>query len=415
MSVLFVADVFPCPPRNGVTVPFYNYARQFKQHGEPVDLLVLKKTSDAPLREVNQEFFRNVYEVSIKPLGMPARVAGQLTGRAPYFAGWAVSEDIPEKLAKENYQVVMSTPRSVISVVNQLRESDHIRADFHVAVVHDIATLAKKNLAAAALANRSSHGEFREYIKHYLQGIRLRSCELNVLDHDCDLFIVQSDAETNWLKNNGSQRVVEKSIQLSNGVDDEFFDLPKDRKSPTCTHIGTIYGQYVQRVDWLVENVWGQVQQQFPDSVFTISGRCTDSSLVEKFQRSGILYRKFVDDPCDLYRDQSILLAPIYKGYGLINRVVQAMAAGTVVIGDKSAFNAIPGFEAGRHGLVADQPEDFKDLLLQAFSEPERTNQVRYAASELIREHFQWDTRFKTLFNRLILLGLNSDQPYENS
>jgi glycosyltransferase involved in cell wall biosynthesis len=408
MSALFVSNVFPFPPRNGVTVPFCNYARQFQQHRGPVDLLVLQKTNDASLREANQKFFRNVYEVPIQSIGMPARVAGQLVGKAPYFAGWSVRDGVPKNLASEHYQVVMSTPRSVIKVVNQLRQSGDIRADFHVAVVHDIATLAKKNLAAAALANRSSHGELGEYIKNFVEGIRLRSCELNVLDHDCDLFIVQSDSETNWLKENAPQRVVEKSVQLSNGVDDEFFDLPKDRKEHTCTHIGTIFGQYVQRVDWLVESVWGQVRQQFPDSVFTISGRCSDPSLLKKFDRIGVHYRKFVDDPCDLYRDQSILLAPIYKGYGLINRVVQSMAAGTVVIGDKSAFNAIPGFEAGKHGFVADQAEDFKDLLLEAFSNPDRTNEVRNAASELIRKHFQWDARFETLICRLVELGLTA-------
>jgi hypothetical protein len=85
------------------------------------------------------------------------------------------------------------------------------------------------------------------------------------------------------------------------------------------------------------------------------------------------------------------------------------MAAGTLVIGDKTAFNAIPDFQDGVHGLVANTPEEFIKKLGFAFDNSDRLITMRRAARELIRKHFAWIDRFTALNNKLQVLLTNKE------
>ena len=154
-----------------------------------------------------------------------------------------------------------------------------------------------------------------------------------------------------------------------------------------------------------MEEVWRPINADFPDATFTISGKCKDEPMLKLFADNNVHHQQFVEDPKDLYATQAVLLAPIFKGYGLINKVVQSMAAGTIVIGDPTAFNAIPDFIPGKHGLVADSPKQFVELLKDVFEKPKQFDKIRLEARELMLKHFQWDTRYQQLKSRLSSLS----------
>lgn len=393
-----------------MTLPFSNYARLFRQHCGPVDLLLLRKdNADSEHREANLEFFENVFELPIRSTGFAKRLIGQWAGRAPYFSGWTPAKAAPIELANRSYEYVVSTPRAVCQTVHQLCESNDINAKFHVAAVNDIATLAKGNLAATALKNGKSFKQLSHALTLSSQRLGLAAAEKKLLSNCCDVFIVQSQAEIDWVRSQGSKILDRKAIQLSNGVDDAFFNVPLEKPDLCCTFVGGISGEYLRRARWLVDEVWQPIKLAFPDAKFTISGKCKNEEMLKLFADRDVNHRQFVEDPQDLYSGQGVLLAPIFKGYGLINKVVQSMAAGTIVIGDPTAFNAIPGFVAGEHGIVADSPSQFVKLLTQVFESPEQFEKIRSAARQLMREHFQWETRYHELQSRLRSLSGDND------
>ena len=404
MNTLFVSNEYPFPARNGVTLPLSNHAKLFREHCGPVDLLILRKESgsdDSEHRQANDVFFENVFELPIKSKGFANRILGQWTGRSPYFSGWTPAVSPPPELASRNYEYVLSSPRAVCETVHNLRLNKHINAKFHVAVVHDIATLAKKNLTATSLKSGKSFKHLSHALKLSSQRLGLARVEKKLLTECCDLFAVQSEAEMNWVRSQNSPALEKNAIQLSNGVDDEFFEVPLKKPELTCTFVGGISGEYLKRARWLVDEVWRPIQSSFPKSKFTISGKCQNEEMLKLFAKQNVNHRQFVEDPRDLFSDQSVLLAPIFKGYGLINKVVQSLAAGTIVIGDPTAFNAIPGFQAGKHGIVADSPSEFVRLLTQVFERPEQFEEIRTAARQLMVDHFQWETRYQELQSRL--------------
>ncbi|MEZ6096157.1 MAG: glycosyltransferase [Pirellulaceae bacterium] len=190
---------------------------------------------------------------------------------------------------------------------------------------------------------------------------------------------------------------------MSNGVDDLFFEIPLQREAKTITFVGRLEGEYLRRVKWILDEVWPALKRSNPEIQLTVAGKTADADLIRRFKSLGIQHREFVENPAELYSQQAVLIAPIFKGYGLINKVVQAMAAGTLVVGDRTAFNAIPDFESGIHGMVAETPLDFQNAIETAFTQPDLANQIRRAARELMGAHFRWGTRVEQLLDSLAL------------
>lgn len=67
----------------------------------------------------------------------------------------------------------------------------------------------------------------------------------------------------------------------------------------------------------------------------------------------------------EFYLKRKIIVSPVFKNYGLINKTVESLTYGCITIGDKGAFNGIVGFVDGEHGFVANTFEEFILLIQQ--------------------------------------------------
>ncbi|MEZ6096156.1 MAG: hypothetical protein R3C03_18345 [Pirellulaceae bacterium] len=141
---------------------------------DAVDLLVFRKPGSAGDRKLNQQHFRNIFEVSVRKNAPIKRVVNQLLGKRPFFTGWKNTERIPAELTQNQYDVMFTTPRAVMSLAQSLRQNSTINAKYHVAAVNDIATLAKTKLAITNWRNgRAISAKFHS-MKLLTQTIGLR-------------------------------------------------------------------------------------------------------------------------------------------------------------------------------------------------------------------------------------------------
>ena len=98
------------------------------------------------------------------------------------------------------------------------------------------------------------------------------------------------------------------------------------------------------------------------------------------------------------------MLSPVFKGYGLINKVVESMAAGVPVIGTADSFNGMPDFANGRHGIVVNNADSFIEESLKLLGNPMKRKDIAFAARALVRDKFSWDDRIETLVKRIELI-----------
>lgn len=391
MKVLIVTNAAPFPSRDGVTVVSSSYTREFIERGFKVDLLYLKKPGEAQLSvdDENHRVFRNVDSVGIRRQLSWLAFGKQVLGGMPYFSGWDLIGTLDSSIASEKYDVIWVTPRAAVALVGRLRDSGLLSGQALVGGVNDIASLRFFKMGA----NRGLGSGLKQLLKrfsYYLQAKLLWQSEHRMLKL-CDAVHVQTEKELEWARANSDASVRERYICQPNGVDDVLFDLPLLRSKRSVVFVGALDGMYVERVRWFVQEVLPAIRLRFPDVEVHVVGRCADTSFVEWLESQGLQYQSFVDDVCELYAEHAVLVAPIFKGYGLINKVVQAMAAGTLVVGDVTAFNGINGFRSDVHGKTATAACDFSEQIVSALDSSDYCLDQRLAARALVSDSFRWN------------------------
>jgi glycosyltransferase involved in cell wall biosynthesis len=108
----------------------------------------------------------------------------------------------------------------------------------------------------------------------------------------------------------------------------------------------------------------------------------------------GVAQIDYVKDLGDVYAAAMIALSPVFKGFGLINKTIEAMASGVPVVGGSAAFNGISGFRNSIHGIACGEHSapDFVRALNDLIADESTRNQIGAQAKILVRGQFCWNS-----------------------
>mgnify|MGYP000185710348 CR=1 FL=1 len=88
-------------------------------------------------------------------------------------------------------------------------------------------------------------------------------------------------------------------------------------------------------------------------------------SLKYPLLKSQLIAEPFYDKIEDFYNKRRIIISPVFKNYGLINKTIESLAYGCITIGDRGSFNGIEGFVSGKHGFIAEGFKEFSKLIIE--------------------------------------------------
>lgn len=168
---------------------------------------------------------------------------------------------------------------------------------------------------------------------------------------------------------------------------------------------------YMKVVIWFIDNVWVDVINSSPNIKLHVLGKNSHrvfDYVASRYPRiqSSIIVEPYYENLSSFYSNISVVVSPIFKNYGLINKTIEAMLCGCIVIGDKAAFNGIDDFENGKHGFIADNSKVFSKTIQQVSSKSIRENEkIRLQANELISKSFDWDLNAFNVLDSLNLIN----------
>ncbi|TPQ39603.1 glycosyltransferase family 4 protein [Cupriavidus pinatubonensis] len=393
MNVLFVVDEFPFPPRNGVTLPVANFIELFNERGHRVDLLLLNLPGSPTAG--NGKLSRAVTafgQVQLERTGRFRGLVQELTARRALFESWSMKGQLSGDGLLTHYDLVWASPIRPYALWLELQYRLGIRADKIMAAINDSYTL-----TLSELSKRKTIG--LERLIYRARARAMRSIEKNRL-MKADFIAVQSKREVEFFRELISGVELPAVIEVKNGV---ASGLLKDRLRAEfdLLFVGSLEGFYRPTLDWFIREVYSKMPIPRPSFVVIGSGATEEDK--RKFAELSITYLSFVDDIYRWYLVSKILVAPIFKGYGTINKVIEAMAAGCVVVGDRTAFNGLENFVPNRDGLVADLPGEFMDSILNVLADPCLAEEIGDNARNLMRKDFSWDSRINFVLDRLKL------------
>lgn len=375
--LLLATPHLPFPPRNGVTLPPAALARGLMERGHSVDVAWLRAAEVAPEgEEETRAAVSSMRELPLRTRPLPFRLLGQILGRRPAFDRWELGGGSAEPGPRPD--LLWATPRSCLGAAMALRERAGWTGVPLVAAVNDVWT--------GVMRQRRAREEAGAGGPH----LGLRRSEAALLGR-ADRVVVQS----------GYDREVavealgldpDRVTRLPNGVSERLFDLPLERTRDAVGWVGDALNPHYRRsTERLLAQVWPKVRERHPRVRLLLAGPGTET--LAGTGTGGVEVRGFVPALEDVYRPLRLLVAPIFKGHGRINKVAEAMAAGVPVVGDATAFHGMDGFHGGVHGVVADDWEGLGPALCAILDDPGRAAATARAARALASASFRWSDR----------------------
>ena len=163
-----------------------------------------------------------------------------------------------------------------------------------------------------------------------------------------------------------------KIVALPN-IPQETNYMP-NKKRKDIVYLASFIGSYLKISNWFIDNVWIDFYNQSDkNNKLILAGKGSEQYyhvLLSKypFLKNQITFAPFQEDIITFLSMHKISVAPIYKGYGLMNKVVESVAAGCITIGDKWAFNGLDDISNGKECLIANTSTEFIDKMLNASS-----------------------------------------------
>jgi glycosyltransferase involved in cell wall biosynthesis len=135
---------------------------------------------------------------------------------------------------------------------------------------------------------------------------------------------------------------------------------------------------------WFVENVWDEISESHPEIRFFVAGRNAPYGLIRLFSEHHVSYMGEVDDAFSFMKNKAIMVVPLFSGSGMRIKIIEAMAAGKVVITTSVGAEGIE-LKSGEHLIVADNERDFLSGILKLLSDRNEYLQIAKNALNFVK------------------------------
>ena len=375
--ILIVTNRVPYPLHDGGAMAMDAMIRGYHDQGWEVRALAMNTTrhfvGDEKIKTLYPEiagFEAIPFDNALKPLNL---LKNLLLSSEPEHAERFYSKDFEERLLA----VIKAFQPDVIQI-ESLFLSGYLPAT--------------KESSKALLVLRMHNIEYEVWERMAAQSKGLKARYLGILakrmrrfeariwkQYDLLLAITKADAET--------VRQYDKTapvIVAPFGIDVDTTSVPTTPDDFTKTyHVGAMdWLPNAAAIDWLIQDIWPEVRKQVPEATFHFAGR----HMPERFQHQlpeGVYCYGEVPDVTTFVADKNVLLVPLRAGGGIRVKILEAMAAGKLVISTDvgmQGIDAVPGV----HYLQANTPEAFAIMIKWCANDVAAARSMIIAARELI-------------------------------
>lgn len=395
-TLMLVTDQLPYPPRNGVTLPTFHYLEQLRAtHRVRVCLLHAEEAPEA-LQGLadNEQRFGPIACVPLRRRPLPQRVLAEWALQEMVQHGWQAATPAAAAavagLEPAAFAQVLVSPISALAKWRAVqRTHPGLQPRTTVAAVSDCTTAEYHHRLRSAAPDAASRAKAR------LDAWRvplIARVEARLLA-GCARVLVQTEADLRAMRTLVGEATASRCVVAPNGVQPQLFDV-QPALGERVLFVAELSGEYAHVAEWLCTAVWPRVQAVRPGARLTIVGRGASPRLQACMAAApGIEPIVFAPDLAPVYAEAGVVWSPVFKGFGLINKTLEAMASGLPVLGGHAAFNGLPGFADGVHGLALPQPDAqaWAGATLRLLAQPPLRAALGAAGRALVRGGFRWE------------------------
>lgn len=385
MKILVLANKMPYPPKDGGAIATLSLARSLRRCGCEVDLLAMNtpkhfcRVEDIPA-EISSEI--NFYAVEVDTtIKATKALKNLLFSSKPYnaerFVNDAFAERLKALLSEEQYDVVQLEGLYLCPYIETIRKFSSAKIALRAHnVEHEIWKRMVEN--EKSLPKRLYKGIIAR---------RMRRFELSYIN-SYDLLVPITDRDADFFAQNGNAKPL---YVAQSGIEPESPLLSIDNSKtdyPTFSFLGALDWQpNIEGLEWFVRNVWNVYHKGHNGAKFRVAGRNASKEFAEFLISNRIDYLGELESVVDYYASGTIFVVPLMSGSGMRVKIVEAMAAGKVVITTSVGTEGI-ATENRRNIFIADSPADFLACVEMLASDRNLYNEISAKAREFIKNNY---------------------------
>lgn len=195
---------------------------------------------------------------------------------------------------------------------------------------------------------------------------------------------------------------------IPNGVDLELFPMrPGDPGGHHLTFIGAMDNiANIDAVTFLAREIFPNVRSRYPDATLSLVGSKPVPEVQSLADIDGVTVTGRVPSMTDYLHKATVCVVSMRIGYGIKNKTLEAMAAGTPVVASDAGLEGlrVEGDDVPLRALRANRVEDYVNAISRLFDKPDLRQTLSGNARAYVETQFTWE-RAGQLYERAIMVN----------
>ena len=389
MKLLVVASRFPFPLQKGDKLRLYHQIRCLSEVAEIY--LYTTSTSDVKEKDIEElsKFCKAIKVHSMSQATMLGNITQSVLSSLPLQVGLFTTSKIKKEIeafAKEH---------SIDHIYCQLaRMAENIK---------DLPypkTIDYMDAFGFGMKRRAEMGGLLKRFIYTLEAKRMSRYETEIFNYFDHHTIITDQDKTRM------DLPAEKLTVVPNGVDTEYFKNRGGIMDYDIVFVGNMgYLPNIDAAKMLVKKILPKTNKKMNRNLSVlIAGARPSKEVIDLAKVEGVTIAGWMEDIRSAYKNGKIFVAPIFKGIGQQNKILEAMSMEIPCIVNSHVALGL-GLEDGKNCLIADSEDAFVDKIIQLLEEPILYTNLLINGKELVLQKFVWSKQTQSLAH---LIGATS-------
>lgn len=377
MKILQLCNKVPFPPKDGGCIAMNNLTQGLIDQGCEVKVLAIntkKHFIDIDTLPSDYRSRTNVEAVFIDTeVNIISAVSNLFSSRSyniDRFYSQAFSDKLIELLKRQTFDIIQLESLYVSMYVDIIRKYSKAKI-----------VLRSQNVEYL-IWERLAEGAANPLKKLYLQLLakRLKKYELEMLNK-YDGIATITDLDALSYKKSGCTSPM---VHIPFGVDSaKYIADPSITQFPSVFHIGAMdWMPNADGIKWVLENVWGKVQNKQPNVKLYLAGR-NMPDWMKQLNITNVLVEGEVEDSHKFINSKSIMIVPLSSGGGMRVKIIEGMALGKTIISTSVGAEGI-AYENNKNIIIADTADEFVQAIVKCINDKTFAESIGNNAKALV-------------------------------
>ena len=353
IKILQVSNRVPWPLNEGGNIGIYNYTKAYRELGHDVTLYCLDaQKHNTPIKEASSELSKYA-KLYIHPIDTDINLEDaikHLVKNKSYnvsrFYNTIFEEELTKLLSKESFDLVQLEGTFVGPYISSIRK------------VHKGLLSLRMHNVEFEIWQRLAQNEKNPLKKLYLNILakQLKKYESKIIRQVDTIVPVTDQDQTkfNKLYPEGIFKTIPAGINLNT------WKFSPSKTTNRWYHIGSMeWHANAEAIDWYIENIHPLIIKNNTDYSLNLAGKGIDIALFELIPQVNVTEN--VNNAYDFVNSNDVCIVPLKSGSGIRLKILEAMAAGKLVITTTIGAQGI-NYINQKHLLIADTPTEFLSI-----------------------------------------------------